>query len=68
MFRPSQDGQKIKAPTSIVVLHKSGEVEINCPKCKQGVYLPLVAAEGVPTLRKARSQRFIVRKKKPPEP
>lgn len=65
MFRPSKDGQKIKAPTSMLVLHKSGEVEINCARCKQGVLLPLTPSEGEPVLRKAKTMRFVVAKTRP---
>lgn len=66
LFRASKDARKVKARTSMLILHKSGEVEINCPHCKQGVLLPLVAA-GPPVLRKARVQRFVVMKKKTPQ-
>lgn len=63
MFKPTPDGLKIKTPTSMLVLHKSGDVEINCPKCKQGVLVPLVAKAGEVALKKAAaSQRFVVRK------
>lgn len=62
MFRPSSDGSKLKLPTSMVVLHKGGDVEVNCPHCKQGVIVPLQAKEGPPVLKKA--QRFVIKKGK----
>jgi len=61
LFRLSKGGQKLKVATTVLVLHKSGEVEINCPKCKLGVLVPL-KADGKKTLRKAAlSQRHILR-------
>ena len=62
VFRKSAGGQKVKARTKILVLHKSGEVEINCPECGRGVLLPLTLDEGSPDLRKAELPRFIARK------
>lgn len=62
VFRQSAGGRKLKARTSILVLHKSGEVEINCSSCGKGVLLPLQAAEGAPELRKAETPRLIARK------
>lgn len=44
-------GLKLKIPTSMVVLHKAGDVEVNCPHCKAGVLLPLTVTTG--GLRKA---------------
>lgn len=63
IFRPSPDGSKIKAPTTCLVLHKSGEVEINCPKCKLGVLVPLAAVKGESELRKAKPHRKHLLKK-----
>ena len=66
MFRPSKDGSKLKLPTSMLVLHKAGDVEVNCPHCKQGVIVPLQAKTGPPELRKAQAgPRFIIKKGKP---
>jgi len=65
MFRPSKDGQKLKLSTSMLVLHKSGGVEVNCPSCKQGVLVPLQAVEGEPVLKKASTTRFVIHKGKP---
>lgn len=31
---------KVKIPTRILVLHKSGALELNCPACKRPVLLP----------------------------
>ncbi len=56
LFRSS--GDKLKARTSMLVLHKSGNVEINCPSCRRGVYLPLAISDQF-VMRKA--QRFVVR-------
>lgn len=53
LFRASHDGTRVKARTSILVLYKSGEVEINCPSCSRGVLIPLVLAPGPIVLRKA---------------
>lgn len=44
----------MKIPTSVLILHKSGDVEINCLHCKHGVILPLRAIPGVTTLKKGR--------------
>lgn len=51
-------GDKVKIRTSIVVLHKSGSVEINCPSCKRGVLIPAVLTSG--PIRK--SERFVISK------
>lgn len=60
VFRPSPG--KLKARTKILVLHKSGEVEINCGVCGKGVLLPLVIKPDSLELRKADSPKLIVRK------
>jgi hypothetical protein len=39
IFRKSSSGARYKAKTTIVVLHKSGDVEINCTACKRAVIL-----------------------------
>ncbi len=63
LFRKSQDGDRLKAPTSMLVLHRGGDVEINCPGCKGGVIIPLVPVEGDMELRKALPRRkHILRK------
>jgi hypothetical protein len=62
IFRKSAGGQKLKARPKILVIHKSGEVEINCSSCGKGVLLPLRVAEGKIELRKAEPLRLIVRK------
>jgi len=62
VFRLSPDGLKLKAPTTCLVIHKSGEVEINCPKCKLGVLVPLATA-GTLELRKAKPHQKHVLKK-----
>lgn len=51
-------GDKVKIRTSIVVLHKSGGIEINCPTCKRGVIIP--ATIGAGPIRK--SERFVISK------
>lgn len=59
VFRPSQ-GTKLKARTTMLVLHKSGEVEINCGNCRAGVLIPLKLA-GEFKLRKAERPRFVIK-------
>ena len=54
VFRLSADGGKIKAITNCLVLHKSGDVEINCGHCKRGLIVPLMPQPGESKLRKAR--------------
>lgn len=61
IFRKSSGGEKLKARTKIVVLHKSGDVEINCGSCGKGVLLPLRVVDGA-GLRKAEGPRFVARK------
>ncbi len=62
IFSLSKDGERLKALTTVIVLHKSGVVEINCPRCKNGVILPLVKSDKV-ELRKGRvQQRFVFRR------
>lgn len=39
MFRRSESGNKAKLGRSAVVLHKSGDIEVNCPRCRRGVIL-----------------------------
>lgn len=46
-------------------MHKSGEVEINCPSCSKGVIIPLVLAPGPVMLKKAGDApqpRFVARR------
>ena len=54
VFRKSAGG-RLKAKTRIVVLHKSGAVELNCGNCRQPIILPVVfVSDNDHTLRKAR--------------
>lgn len=63
IFKMSEDGSRLKAPTTMLIMHKSGGIEINCGHCKQGVILPLQAIQGDVTLKKARGRtRFFVPK------
>lgn len=63
LFTLSKDETKLKATTSVILLHKSGEVEINCPHCKCGVILPLAPIPGQTTLKKGRQhQRLVLRR------
>lgn len=66
VFRKAARAEKLKASTRIVVLHKSGDVEINCPHCSKGVLLPLAQTAdffgGQAKLRKAHTPRLIARK------
>jgi len=59
MFRSAANGERLKAPTSMLIVHKSGEVEINCRHCKHGVLLPLVLADGAFALKKS-EPRYVV--------
>ena len=63
VFRPSSDGTKLKAKTRILILHKSGAVEINCGHCGKGILLPLMRSEGEPELKKAYMPKLVVRRK-----
>lgn len=58
VFVLSNDGERLRAATTMVILHKSGEVEINCPTCKNGVILPLAVTGS--TLKKGRAYRPVV--------
>jgi ssDNA-binding Zn-finger/Zn-ribbon topoisomerase 1 len=51
-------GEKVKIRTSIVVLHKSGGVEINCPTCRRGILIPVTFTDA--PVRKA--ERFVISK------
>ncbi len=61
VFRSAAGGDKLKARTSILVLHKAGAVEINCESCRKGVLVPLVLKEDSLVLRKA-EPRLVVPK------
>jgi len=63
VFRLNPDGTKIKAATTCLIIHKSGEIEINCPKCKLGVIVPLVTKTEGMTLKKAKPHRRHLLKK-----
>lgn len=60
IFRASANGAKLKARTKILVLHKSGDVEINCSSCGKGVLLPLEIREEQAGLRKALPLKLVV--------
>lgn len=62
VFSASADGQKLKARTSILVLHKSGDVEMNCPSCKHAILVPLKHSDGPFELRKATEPKFVIRR------
>ena len=53
VFRKSKSGSRYKARTSILVLHKSGDVELNCPSCKRAIILPATFKTDNRQLRKA---------------
>ena len=59
LFRSVASGERLKASTSILVVHQSGQVEINCRVCKHGVIVPLVLADGPFALRKS-EPRYVV--------
>ncbi len=56
VFRKSESGGKQKLQRSAVIVHSSGDIEINCPRCKRG----LIVGQSSGTLRKA-TPRLIVR-------
>ena len=51
---------KLKARTKILVIHKSGEIEIGCPECKRGILLPLLLKEGAFEIRKAPASSLVI--------
>lgn len=57
MFKAKSD--RLKARTSIVVIHKSGEVEINCEHCRKGVLLPM-QIDARFELKKAKVAHFVI--------
>jgi hypothetical protein len=54
------NSDKVKLATRIVVLHKSGDVEINCGRCKRGVIIGSMTATA---LRKAAPPRLVIRER-----
>lgn len=57
LFREANGG-KLKARTSMVVLHKAGDVEINCGGCGKGVLIGAISTLG--EIRKAEAPRPVV--------
>lgn len=49
MFTKSSGGNKSKIARSPVIVHKSGDIEANCPRCRRGV----IIGQAAPVLRKA---------------
>jgi hypothetical protein len=39
LFAPGSSRDKLKISRTVVVLHKGGGVEVNCPHCRRGVML-----------------------------
>lgn len=37
IFRKSNSGDRLKARTRIIVLHRNRNVEFNCPECGNGI-------------------------------
>ena len=62
VFKPNGARTKLKARTTMIVLHKSGSVEINCGSCGQGVLVPLELKADTAQLEKASHPRLIVPK------
>jgi hypothetical protein len=62
VFRPNSSRTKLKARTSMLVLHKGGDVEINCGSCGRGVLVPLAIKEDSSALQKSTSVRLVVPK------
>lgn len=51
MFRKSETGDKLKLGRTMIVLHKSGDIEVNCVRCRRAVIIGKLAGGAV--LRKA---------------
>ncbi len=63
VFKASADGTKLKARTSMLVIHKGGGVEVNCGSCSRGVLIPMTLDDAPFVLKKAEApQRFVVRR------
>jgi hypothetical protein len=60
VFRRSDSGGKVKLGRSAVVLHKSGDIEVNCPRCRRGIVLGRLDSV---LMRKA-APRLVVRPKR----
>lgn len=60
LFRMTKSGDKLRARTSILVLHKDGTVEINCVECKHGVIVPMTPVKDAPLRKAADGPRFVV--------
>lgn len=45
VFHLTKDRTRAKAKVTCLILHKAGEVEINCPACRRGILLPFQKAE-----------------------
>lgn len=58
MLVANRDGTKLKARTRMVVLHKSGAVEVNCQHCRLGVLLPVSVLSD--PLKKADPPRYVL--------
>lgn len=56
MFRKSESGGKQKLGRTPVIVHKTGDIEANCPRCRRGV----IIGKATPVLRKAQP-RLVVR-------
>ena len=62
VFKSAEGGLKLKARTSILVLHKgTNDVEINCPGCSRGILVPLMPTSDI-QIRKAAPPRFVARR------
>ncbi len=57
LFRKSETGDKLKVGRTMVVLHRGGDVEVNCPRCKGGVIVGRLEAPAA--LRKAQPRLHI---------
>lgn len=56
----TKSGDRLKARTSVLVLHRNNEVEINCDECKRGVLVPLTPVKDAPLRKAADGPRFVV--------
>lgn len=60
LMRKSTEGNKLKARTSMCIMHRGGEIEINCGGCGKGVMLGKL--ERVVVTKALPPQRLVVRK------
>lgn len=57
VFRRDSTGNKAKLGRTPFVLHKSGDIEVNCPRCRRGIIVGRIVE---PVMKKAQP-RLVVR-------